>query len=49
MVPLMLYAFKLAWLVVIAVTVGPTPTPLFLPALAVAWSRITAPDGATGA
>ena len=43
------YAFKLAWLVVVAVTVGPTLMPLFLPALAVAWSRITATEAAAGA
>lgn len=43
------YAFKLAWSVVVAVTVGPTLTPLFLPVLAIAWSRIKAPVEATGA
>jgi hypothetical protein len=45
----MRYALKLAWFVFVAVTVGPTLTPLFRPALAIAWSRIKPPEGTTGA
>jgi len=43
------YAFKIAWFVFVSGAVAKVLTPLFLPALEIAWSRIKAPDGATRA